>query len=231
MISVQLVFERVQDLSRKDKAGYMSSEEFNRDLGQAQNILFRYFYQQFEDRQQIVDSLNPFHKTVNLPIANGFCEFPADYRHRTEVGYLFVENPLCGLEQPTVEPIPMPYLNANEVMETLVSAIRKPSKEKKRVYHTFINNKIEVHPYSLTGYIKFKYLAVPPTAIYATTLDLANDQENYDPLNSIDLIWNQQDTDNLVDLLLFFKGLEVRESALLEWVGMKKQFTQSPIQS
>ena len=44
MINVQTLFNRVKDLSRKDKAGYMSSEEFNRNLEEAQSLLMDWFY-------------------------------------------------------------------------------------------------------------------------------------------------------------------------------------------
>ena len=230
MIDIDFIFERVQDLSRKDKAGYMSSVEFNRDFSQAQDILYEYYYEQFERNQEIVDSLNPFHKEVQLVISNGYCELPEDYRHRTEVGYLKVFNAnACGPNEPTISPYPMPYINANEERETLASAIRRPNIEKNRFYHTFINNKIRVLPTSLVGYIVIKYLATPPTAIYAVTLDVANDQENFDPIKSINPIWNEQDAHHLVDLMLLFKGIEVRESALIEWVRLKQQYTNTGV--
>ena len=60
MVSILTVFQRVQDISRKDKSGYMSSAEFTRDVNEVQNILMRYYYRRFELEQLIVDSLMPF---------------------------------------------------------------------------------------------------------------------------------------------------------------------------
>ena len=226
MVNINNIFDRVQDLSRKDKSGYMSSEEFNRDFSQAQDILYEYYYEQYERSQEIVDSLNPFHVEVELLIENGYCELPIDYRHRTEVGYLKIKNPdICGPGEPSISPYPVPYINANEERETLASAIRKPSVVKNRYYHTFINNKLRILPTDISGYIVLKYLKVPPPALYAVTLDVVNDEENYDPLNSINPIWNNQDAHHLVDLMLLFKGIEVRENALIEWVRLKQQYT------
>lgn len=227
-MTIKFIFDRVQDLSRKDKAGYMSSEEFNRDFSQAQDILYEYYYERFEQTQEIVDSINPFHKEVNLPISGGYCQLPQDYRHRTEVAYLLVENSdSCTPGEPTTTPYPMSYLNANEEQETLASAIRRPSLEKRIFRHSFINNKLRVYPKNLTGYIAMKYLAKPPAAVYGVTLDVANDQENYDPATSIDPIWNDQDGHHLIDIMLLFKGIETRETALIEWIGAKRNITTS----
>jgi len=225
-VGIKFVFDMVSDLTRKDKAGYMSADEFNRSVAQAQDVLMQFYYQQYEDTQRIVDSLMPFVKALNIPISTGYCDFPEDYRHRLEVGYLYIQNSEeCGGGEPTIEPYPMTYLNANEEMETLRSAIRKPSIPKRLFYHSFVNNKIKVFPQSLTGYIHFKYIQQPPAAIYGVTLDVANDQENYNPATSVDFIWNDQDAHHLVDLLLLFKGIAIRETALLEWIKIKQGLT------
>ena len=52
-----------------------------------------------------------------------------------------------------------------------------------------------------------------------------NQEEDYDPATSIDLQWGEQDQTNLVDLMLFFKGIQVREGELLQWVVQKHQYS------
>ena len=225
MINVQYIFEAVNDLTRKNNAGYTSSEEFNRHLNQSQDILMRYYYKLFEEGQIIVDSLMPFLKQSNLIIGtNAQVAFPDDYRYRLEVGYLEINNPDCGQTQPTITPTPCHYLAANEVMETLSSPIRKPDKNKGIYKHTFVNNVIQLYPLDLSGYIHFKYIRKPVQAKYATTIDTVNRIEVYDPINSIDLEWLEQDRDNIVDILLFMKGISLRESALINWVQQKNMF-------
>lgn len=224
MIPVQYIFEATNDLTRKNNAGYTSSAEFNRHLNQCQDMLMRYYYKLFEEAQQIVDSLFPFLVELRIPIgAKGVVTLPNDYRHRLEVGYLEVFNAGCegGL---TIKPKPMHYLAANEVIETLSSPIRKPSKAKKIYKHTFVNGAMLVYPDDLTGYVHFKYLRDPRQAAYNTTFDVVNRQQIFDPLTSIDLEWNEQDRDNIVDLLLLMKGISIRESALTQWVVQKNQY-------
>jgi len=225
MINVQYIFEATNDLTRKNNAGYTSSEEFNRHLNQCQDMLMRYYYKLFEESQIIVDSLLPFLKEVQLTIGTkGVVQLPVDYRYRLEVGYLEILNAGCEGGAPNVKPKPMHYLAANEVIETLSSPIRKPSKAKGIYKHTFVNDAMYVYPIDLTGYVNFKYIADPIQAAYNTTVDTVNRIEVYDSATSVNLQWNEQDRDNLVDLLLLMKGISIRESALTQWVAQKNQY-------
>lgn len=228
MINVANIFNSVSDLSRKKDAGYTSFEEFNRHLNAAQNVLLRYYYKLFEEAQIVVDSVFPFIVESQLQIEpNAFVLMPADYRYRLEVGYLEIFNPSCDSPtgQPEIKPKPMQYLVANEVMETLASPIRRPSKEKGIYKHSFSNNVMNVYPKDLTGYVNFKYLRDPRPAKYAVTIDVVNRIEVYDPLTSVDPEWLEQDADNLVDLILMYMGLAIRENAIIQWLSQKNQFT------
>ncbi len=226
MINVQYIFNAVNDLTRKNNAGYTSNEEFNRHLNQCQDILMRYYYKLFEEAQIIVDSLMPFLIEANLPIgANARIPFPSDYRYRLEVGYLEIYNPDCGETGLQINPKPCHYLAANEVIETLSSPIRKPSKNKRIYKHTFINDYIQLYPIDLTGYAHFKYVRKPVQAVYGVIIDLVNRIEVYDPATSVNLEWLEQDRDNLVDLMLMLNGIALRETALVQWVQQKNAFT------
>jgi len=77
----------------------------------------------------------------------------------------------------------------------------------------------------LTGYVNFKYIRDPRVAKYGVTIDVVNRIEVYDPLTSVDPEWLAQDTDNLVDLILMFQGLAIRENAIIQWLQQKNQFT------
>ncbi len=130
---------------------------------------------------------------------------------------------------PTTNTVGMQHLKTGEVMKTLSSAIRKPKidvvKQTGKFAYTFVNNMIKVYPKELTGSIYFKYITDPPVSLYNVTIDLVNQEEDYDPATSIDLQWGEQDQTNLVDLMLFFKGIQVREGELLQWVVQKHQYS------
>jgi len=226
MIEVQKLFLRVNnDLARKDKAGYTSSEEFNRNLEEAQSLLLAYYHKMFELDEATLDGAAPFIKEIMVPISNQHCEFPDDYRYKLEVGYVKSFNtngPSCAPAGVDYDIIDGTHWNANEVKKTLNSAIRKPTIANGLFAYTFVNNKIKVFPRELIGNISLKYLIDPPEAIYATIDNAIEQTEDYDAVNSIDLIWNPQQQPELVNILLFFKGLEIRESLLINWVKLQK---------
>lgn len=228
-ISTKVIYDRVTQLSRKDKSGYMSSDEFNSNLEQAQNMLMAFYYYRFEQEQEIVDNLNPFVVEVTLAIANSYVQLPLNYRHRLQLAYLKIENENCPpLPVPKHERIIMHYCSANEQALLESSAIRRPSLANKSLHHTFVNNKIRVLPRDLLGYVELKYLRNYNSAIYATTLDIVNDQENYDPINSVDLEWEVQDVDNIVDIMLLFQGISSREDALFQFVQQRLSIQRKP---
>ena len=220
MISPLFIFNRVASLSKKDKAGYMSAEEFTDDLNQAQEILMEFYYDRFERTQKIVDSLLPFIKEVNLQINEGTVQFPEDYRHRVEVYYNLTQKQ-CNAP-PKLMKCPMPHLHINERAETLRSSVRRPSLKKKIFFHSFVNDSMQVFPEDLLGSVGFTYITNPPAAKYAVDIDVFNDEENYNAANSIDLLWNAQDSEEIVSIMLLFKGIQVRESALIQWVNEKQ---------
>lgn len=226
MINVQFIFEAVNDLTRKNNAGYTSSDEFNRHLNQCQDILMRYYYKMFEESQIIVDSLMPFIKEVQLQIqTNGIVNFPTDYLHRLEVGYLDIQQQCTPTAQPLIHMKPMHYIASNEVIETLSSPIRMPNKKKGIYKHTFVNNYMQCYPKDLSGYVNFKYLKIPTQAVYGVTIDIINRIEVYNPATSVNLDWLEQDRDNIVDLMLLLNGIAIRENALVSWVQQKNVYT------
>jgi hypothetical protein len=224
MIEVQKLFLRVNnDLARKDKAGYTSSDEFNRNLEEAQSLLLAYYHRMFELDEGTLDGAAPFIKELFIPIKDQYCEFPSDYRYKLEVGYVKAFNtPNCSKSGSDFKIIDGAHWNANEVKKTLNSAIRNPTLENGLFAYTYVNNKIKVFPRGLIGNISLKYLIDPPLAVYATTDNQAEQTEDYDAANSIDLIWNPQQQPELVNIMLLFKGLEIRESLLLNWVKLQK---------
>lgn len=240
MISVETLFNRVKDLSRKDKAGYTSSVEFNRDLAEAQSILMDYYYSMFEVNQKTLDCLSPFIKEVRLPISNQFVDFPDDYRYKLELAYAFAVNTKtedCAIiPNPEITLFPMQHLKTGEVHRTLSSAIRRPFvdfvKGKGKFAYTYVNNKIKVFPKEIQGFVELRYITDPTEALYNTVVNTTTGEEDFVATTalanpSIDLVWNEQEQPNLVDILLFFKGIQIRESDLVSWVIQKSRYAQN----
>ena len=233
-ISVEFLRNQVNQLASKDQAGYSTDNEFNDNLASAQNVLFEYYYQLFEVQQQVVDALMPFIKEETVLTPNGVGNFPTDYIHRLQVSYKYVKNKGCTTSckcgnkckpnGPEITVYPVDYMQTDEEAVVLSSYIRKPSIAKRIFRHTFKNNKIYVYPTTISK-VGFKYLRKPNSAFYATTIvsTSTGDFRQYDAANSIDLEWPVQETENFVDLMLFYLGIEIRSSQILDFVKMKQQ--------
>ena len=220
MISVQFIYDRVvKDLARKNQSGYTSTDEFNRDLIDSENVLYEYYYLKFQESQKISDALMPFLVEARLSINSGFVSYPSDHRHPLEMSYLKVVNDGC--DKPTEVQVPMDYLNANEERETLISYIRKPSLEKDVMYYLQVNKKLKVHPISLVGDVTYKYLRIPNYGFYATTIDVSTATERYDESASKNLEWESQEATNIINLMLILKGISVRDSELFQYATAK----------
>ena len=69
-----------------------------------------------------------------------------------------------------------------------------------------------------------KYITDPPAGLYSTVINTTTQDEDYNALTSVDLIWNEQEQPELVKILLYFKGIEVRESAIIQWINKQTQY-------
>lgn len=214
MINVNSVYLQVRALSRKDEAGYHSSDDFNAQQRLAQALLYDWYFARYERDQRVPDSLKPFLREVILPISSGEVSLPSDYRHRVEVaaGYN-----AAG----TITYYPCRHLHGNEEVGTERSYVRRPSAEKRRFYHTIKSDALKILPTSFNGVVRLKYLAVPADAVWGSIVDADNNIEDYDAGTSTDFEWEAMDETNLVDIMLYLKGIQARQSELLEWVASK----------
>lgn len=230
MIDVNKIYIRVNhDLTRKSKSGYTSGDEFTRDLNDVQEILFNYYQSFFQANQRVVDVLRPFIVESYLPISGGYASLPDNYRHKIEIGYALIENaPDCG-EKPTIDVCPMRHYKENEALQRAKNSIRKPSLEKGTMGFTYVGNDIKLHPSDLAGSVYLKYFRKPIQVNWGYTLDTVNDNEVYDPVTSVDLEWTETETANIINLMLFYRGLEIRENALIQWASSHQAMSANAI--
>jgi len=220
-ISVEYLRNQVNSLAKKDQAGYSTDAEFNQSLQSAQTLLYEYYYKQFEATGKIHDALETFIKEIPVTLTGGSAPLPTDEFHRLEVSYRLVLND-CATPQVSI--VPVDYMQTNEEAYILSSPIRKPDVNKKIIRHTYKNGRLYVYPITVTE-VNYKYLRQPAAALYVSTLssNANGDFRVFDPINSIDLEWAEQETNNFLDLLLFDLGIELRSSAILEYVRLKQQ--------
>jgi hypothetical protein len=217
MISVDRPYERVKDLSRKDKSGYTDPDEYNRHLRDVQHILMSYYISVLEATQAIPENLNPFIGRAQQPVIEGVVTRPADMRYHLEVfaGHAVTEDCKTRIEYHQAH-----YAGGGEVGKRRASAIRRPGLTNPMFY--FEDGTIRVEPEQIS-HVTIRYIKQPADAVYAYTVDNVNDRLVFDGVNSVPLRWLPQDEHNIVDLLLFMKGLETRDTALMQWAQGKRQ--------
>jgi hypothetical protein len=219
MIPINRPFERVKDLAKKDAAGYTDPDEYNRHIRDVQNILMSYYIALMEETQDVPESLNPF-ITRALSVTNsGTATRPSDLRYFLEV---YAGHPQQVDCKTMIAYYQATYAGSREVGRRQSSPIRKATLEKP-VYH-YEGSTIILLPSDIT-HTTIRYIRYPSEAIYAYTEDEEDDHIIFDAGNSVNLEWLPQDEHNIVDLLLFFKGLETRDTAIIQWVAGKKQLT------
>lgn len=209
MIDVDELYNITNDLIRKDHAGgYTSGPEFNRLLKLAQETLYRFYYDN-KDESQARQSLIAFQEFTTLaPVGSAYTK-PSGYKDKLDAKLL-----VGG------KSIPIHFPARDELAMTLSSAVRGPDIEKNVVVGESVAGKFYVWPESI--YKMFlRYYRNPAVPDRVTEIDEITTAEVYDEGASTQLEWSYSNLQDFVDLLLFYKGLVIRDSALIQWVQTK----------
>lgn len=229
MISTQYIYERVSDLIQKQQAGYMASSSFNRDIEAANLVLFEYYFVQYELTKKVANAMTPF--LLEVPITSigttnfsSIFDYPTDLFHETELKFEKVVNKDCDNE---ISLVPIDYLQDNEEAYTLSSPIRRPNLDKNIIRWNRKNNKIHVYPKEIKE-IQIKYLKKPQTPVYGVfpppvPPNPFQDIEIFDPAASTDFEWDMQEAENIVDLILLYQGMQLRETAIIQFAKAKQK--------
>lgn len=211
-MSTDDIYIIVQNITGKDNSGYMDNDEFNNYLRLSSNALFEYYYKMFEKTRSIHNALRPFIVNKNISVSNGVAPLPSDYRNVISArGILNVGGVKTYHEAHD--------LKHHEDIYIVTSPIRKP---KRGLYaYRIAGEQIQWRPEDYTGKIRFEYFKNPQYGERVTTINIDTDQEEYDDTNSIDSEWPETELNNLVDIIIGFKGIQIRESELLTWLKEK----------
>lgn len=227
MINVEQIYQSLRDLSTKGKGGYSDTDEFNKNSKRAELLLWQYYFSIFEATRRVPEAMLPFMTESALGLdTNGAFDLPTDFGHMLNVQYGTVKNgATCG-DDPVVSNNPVYYLQKSELTVTLSSLVRGPSLAKKQFYYSFSpSKKAQVYPVKMTGQVAIQYLRLPNFAIRAFTLDTTNDEQVYNAGASVQYEWQTQEENNLVDILLMFQGVIIRDNALIQWAASHQSVT------
>jgi len=224
MILVDSLYRSIRDLARKDKAGYMSNDEYNRNLKRAQDIVLEFYFNQFEETQEVPEALARFIKTQTISVQNGLGALPTDYELILRVT---AKSPIyngggcdiIGYNEFAAMPI-----NASEIGLTKTSAIRRPSLDRGTARYRTKGLSLQLFPEESIP-VELEYIRAPVVPFRNVVIDPVNEEENYTPTNTINLEWGASEERVFLDVLLYYYALPVRESEILGWLGNKQGIT------
>ena len=221
-IQVQYLRNNLNTLIAKNQSGGFTNAQFNDWLKSAQVMLFNYYLEmKIRDAKEAVNALETFFKNQVITFTSGTAAKPTDIYLEDSWLYRWSKNTPTGIQ---VEMIPIIYKSMSEITELDRNPLAKASIVKKRLYWTYLNNRFKVYP-STVQTAELFYYREPAAAIYATT-DVVTPNgtfQQYDPNTSVDLEWNVTEQENFIDLLTFFAGLPLRESAIIQFVQSKQK--------
>lgn len=214
MIDVNDIYLMVQDVSGKDQAGYMDNEQYNRYLRMSSELLFEYYHSWFEKNRTVHNALRPFITSKNLNVVNAQATLPDDYRNIIDIKALINS---AGVKTESVAH----DLKHHEDVYINTSPIRKP---RRGLYaYRIAGDIIEWRPTDYTGKIRLEYFKKPEYGERVTEINVVTDVEEYDEANSTQSEWNETELVNIVDIILGFKGIQIRESEILTWLKDRKK--------
>jgi hypothetical protein len=220
MILIETIYKRVEeDLSNKGTGGYSSSDEFNRSIADAQNILLDYYVRHYEESGVITDSVRVFIKRDNLSLTNYVAPLPGDYRRWVDGVFIELYND-DECDEPTKKEILMYYCHGNGFNLTEANAIRKTGE--KRVNYTIEGANLRAG--RKTGRVLFSYIRKPNAAVRGYTTNEETRNEDYDAATTTDLEWPDSEANMIIAIMLYFKGIEIRDLKLQQFVVGLKQF-------
>lgn len=227
MISVEHIYQSLRDLSTKGKGGYTDSVEFNRNSQRAELLLWNYYCSMYEVSQRIPEAMFPFIKNPNLSLTDGKFDLPANFGRRLNMQHVSaVSGAECG-DAPVTTKKMVRYLQKHELIMTVESPIRGAVAGKRLFYSFTEDDKVQLYPETLTGQVRFEYLRYPTFAVRAYTIDVTNQEQNPDSVNSVNYEWQPQEENNLIDILLLFHGLINRDTHLMQWAQTHQSITQN----
>lgn len=216
MINVEHIFKSVKDLASKDKAGYFSSDEFNRASRLAEDELYGELLQGYEGTKQVSDFLRPFVAETTIPCPNGVSATPANFGRAIEVQALVVQN---TDSEPALTLKPARYIHPQEVAASYENTIRAP---KEGVMYRYTNDAGGLRIFPGAHAIKLRYLMIPTYAVRGYTVDTVNLEEDFNQGASTDYQWPAEASPLVVNKILRLLGFAARSPEIVSFTNTQQ---------
>lgn len=223
------VYEFVQYLANKDQSGgYITPEEFNSNFQRASLYLFKKLTGLPESYSpgapfpsiawqltaRIQDDLSIFIKEITLSIDdNGLADKPDDYLRHDALWRNYSDNGV-------LKKAPVQVIDNDKWARRFSHSINFPT-ERFPILRYTTGGDFEFAPSNLS-FVTMSYLTIPDQdTVWAFTE--VNDEPVFDPVNSIDTGWNEENLDQLADILLSYFGINIGDERVIQYAEAQQQ--------
>lgn len=187
-----------------DRLGFSSNEDFNRDFATAQRLLFDYCIRTANRDSARTQLLAPFKRSGIFMVADdGSIPMPA---HRIVVEVTNLSGDRGS------------HVGDGSFRTQSASFIRGSRSRCHRINWEAFGTGIRISGISAGKSVKVEYLIDPPAASRGVQYDTVSYQELYDPNTTIEPIWPQAAQEDLIQILLALRGLDMESSDLIQFV-------------
>ena len=188
-----------------DRLGFSSNEDFNRDFQTAQGLLFDYCIRVAKRDSARAHLLSPF-KRVGIFMVNSDGQVPTmpAYRAITE---LTNTHGVRG------------SLTSDGAFHTQSNSYVRGNRARcARINWDSYQSGIRVSGVTAGGTVRIEYMIDPPVATRGVQLDTVTYQELYDPNTTTNPVWPEAAKEDLIQILLALRGLDMESSDLIQFV-------------
>ena len=227
---INFIKERVEDLGNKYQAfGYLTPEEFNREIKQAQMDEISEQRLRYEMGTISSDNLDSLKTTANISVSgSGVMTKPADYLFFDSVQYVVFYTDSKGIQKQTI--VPIEPVTTNQEADRVSSELNPPN----RYFPICVlkDTTIQFHPQTL-GNVKLNYLKLPPDPfwnyvitsgqpVYAATGGSQTNPNNGSN-DSTNVVLPFQLIPNLIRRVCTQLGIQVRQADIVQIMEQQQQ--------
>lgn len=208
------VFTRLEQLSKKDKAGYSDENAFNSNFNAFSIELNEYCIEQYRKTKKISDLIRQHLLPIEVAVGpGGIVSLPVNFSHLSSA--IFVKSDGSQYE--------MKEWDSNELPSMLNNSIRGASLEKNK-YRYFLSTNIQVYPKEAEGKVLLYYFRNPKPASIAFKYQIiaGEDVKVYDELNTIESEYPMAALNYFVYGMARNLGIEISDPELIQYALLPK---------
>ncbi len=200
---IYIVF--LQFVNKNQSGGYFNATNFSEYCDYAQNEVINELSQLADYNQRVISLSSDIVRTATINVVGGLAELPSDY-----FIYLDSNSVFWNADKKSFDEWPIDYIGTSERGERLRSKIVDPQPDYPIASETVAGLKIEP---SEVKRIKLTYYFQPPTPKWVGTDAVP---PVFDPNLSTDFTLGEKFKNILLNKILSYAGIEIREPYLLQ---------------